>query len=197
MREYIREYITRAFNDENSGSCSDTHAVALWMARLQLDTLRSLDRPFTSARLSVTEARYLQKALVSVSSKLLAGASRMWQNRCKQFTTPVRSYATMTSARMTPGSVQPSINSAFSTLRAASDTLSTVRDTDPPGDPVQSDLHDSPGIPSLSLDFPSPSPSSPGNSSQDSPTFSVHSLLNTTINWANPHWTWYLSLSGR
>jgi hypothetical protein len=96
MREYIRQYITRAFNDENSGSCPDTHAVALWLARPQLDTLRSLDRPFTSARLSVAEARYLQKALVSVSSKLLAGASRMWQNRCKQFTTPVSSYATMT-----------------------------------------------------------------------------------------------------
>jgi hypothetical protein len=77
---------------------------------------------------------------------------------------------------MTPGSVQPSTNSAFSALRAASDTLTTVRDTKPSGDPVQSDLDDSPENPSFSLDFPSPSPSSPGNSSQDSPTFSVHSL---------------------
>jgi hypothetical protein len=77
IREYIRQYISRAFNDEHSGSSPDTHAVAIWMARPQIDTLRSLDRPFTSARLSVVEARYLQKVLVSVSSKLLAGASRM------------------------------------------------------------------------------------------------------------------------
>jgi hypothetical protein len=47
MRKYTRQYITRAFNDETLGSCSETHAVALWMARPQLDTLRSLDRPFT------------------------------------------------------------------------------------------------------------------------------------------------------
>jgi hypothetical protein len=77
IREYIRQYISRASNDEHSGSSPDTHAVAIWMARPQIDTLQSLDRPFTSARLSVADARYLQKALVSVSSKLLSGASRM------------------------------------------------------------------------------------------------------------------------
>jgi hypothetical protein len=142
------------------------------MARPQIDTLRSLDRPFTSARLSVAEARYLQKALVSVSSKLLAGASRMWQNRSRQYTTPVNSYATMTSDRLTPGSVQPSIHSAFSALRAASDTLSTVRDTDTFGNLVQ--LEYSPG-PLISLDFPSPSPSPTDSSPQDSPTPSAHS----------------------
>jgi hypothetical protein len=175
VREYIRQYISRAFNDEHSGSSPDTHAVAIWIARSQIDTLQSLDRPFTSARLSVAEAQYLQKALVSVSSKLLAGASRMWQNRSRQYTTPVNSYATMTSDRLTPGSVQPSIYSAFSALRAASDTSSTVRDTDTSGNHVQSKVHNYPDPPSLSLDFPSPSPSPTDSSPQDSPTPSAHS----------------------
>jgi hypothetical protein len=85
IREYIRQYISRAFNDEHLGSSLNTHAVAVWMARPQIDTLRSLDRPFTSARLLVAEARYLQKVLVSVSSKLLVGASRMRQNRLPFF----------------------------------------------------------------------------------------------------------------
>jgi hypothetical protein len=114
IREYIRQYITRVFNDRHPGSCPDTHAVVMCP---QLDTLRSLDSPFISARLSVAESRYLQKALVSVSSKLLADANRMWQTRCKHFTTPVSGYATMTTNRVTPGSVQPSINSVFSSQR--------------------------------------------------------------------------------
>jgi hypothetical protein len=81
----------------------------------------------------------------------------------------------MTSDRLTPGSVQPSIYSAFSALRAASDTLSTVRDTDTPGNHVQSEIHNSPGPPLLSIDFPFPSPSPTDSSPQDSPTPSAHS----------------------
>jgi hypothetical protein len=188
--EYIRQYISRAFNDEHSGSSPDTHAVALWIARSQIDTLQSLDRPFTSARLSVAEARYLQKTLVSVSSKLLAGASRMWQNRCRQYTTPVSSYATMTSNRLTPGSVQPSIYSAFSALRAASNTLSTVRDTDTSGNHVQSELHNSPGPPLLSLDFPFHLPVQPAVAPRLTNSLCLLALMgriNTTINRTNPY----------
>jgi hypothetical protein len=122
----------RAINDGHLGSFPDTHTVAMWMAHPQLDTLRSLNSPFISARLSVAESRYLRKALVSVRSKLLAGASRMWQTRCKQFTTSISGFATMTSYRVTPGSVQPSINSVFSSQRSAGGLLASLRDPEPP-----------------------------------------------------------------
>ena len=193
VREYIRNYIALSFNNDTSGSIPDSHAVALWLARPQQATLLQLDDGFINRPLTLLEHRYLRKEMRSVMAKLLTGAGKLWQARCKQTVNSPPEFSSMTAFRLTPTSLQPSISSAFTRNRPSqtAPTLNLSPNTSSPSIPssvhsMNQSLSLTPNSYSysddeqdkllLSLDSPSPTEIS---ESQVSQATSEHSLTTT------------------
>jgi hypothetical protein len=124
-REYLRTFISLAFNEGEYEGIPDSSAVAMWLARPQMNTLWQLDHRFSGKNFSLLELRHLRRELLSISAKLLSGARSMWHLRCQENSHQEPSLSSRSCSRVTPGSIQPSIRSAFA--RVSSSRTGTAR----------------------------------------------------------------------
>ena len=111
-RAYLRAYAKYAANTDSSALPWDV--LSLWLARPQHSSLRKIASDMDFPVSSVKELRYIQKELISLSSKLLLGSRSLWRLRCTMANESVSGFTAMSCSRLSPHLTQSSISEFMS-----------------------------------------------------------------------------------
>ena len=117
-RAYLRAYVKYATNADASALPWDV--LSLWLARPQHSSLRQIASDMDFPVSSVKELRYIQKELISLSSKLLLGSRSLWRLRCTMANESVSGFTAMSCSRLSPHLTQSSISEYMSPLSPTS-----------------------------------------------------------------------------